>query len=87
MLLFCNSSTKDKKMIMDEPKEDYYRRKAIELQDTIPTYKSAATLTSEAFIWTYRTTSCDVLSIITTSVPVHNAGMSDVKSEFHEPGR
>ena len=64
-------------MSQDE-REEYYRRKAIEIQKGIVNYKSCSTMTSESFIWTYRTTSVDVISVITTTVPVTNGAMKDI---------
>jgi hypothetical protein len=65
----------------NDEKEDYYRRRAIEAQNKIVTYKSCSAKTSEAYIWTYRTTSCDVLSIITTTVPIKDGLMKEIHIE------
>lgn len=69
---------------MESQRETYLRQKAIDTQKSIVTYKSCSTLTSEAFIWTYRTTSCDVISIITTTVPIKDGLMKDIKLENRE---
>ena len=75
--LGCNCSSSSYIMSQDE-REEYYRRKAIEIQKGIVNYKSCSTMTSESFIWTYRTTSVDVISVITTTVPVTNGAMKDI---------
>lgn len=68
-------------------REDYFRQKAIDLQNSIVNVKSATSLTSEAFVWTYRTTNCDVISIITTAIPIRDGYMKDINIESHEPKR
>jgi len=72
-------------MITD--KEEYYKQKAIDYQSRIVNYKSCTTSTSDAFVWTYRTTNCDVVSIITTIVPVRDGLMKDVKINVGEVKR
>jgi hypothetical protein len=64
-----------------EDKESYYRERAIGIQRGIVTFKSSTTRTTEALIWTYRTTSCDVISMITTTVPVKDGHMKDIRLE------
>ena len=64
---------------MSEDKQTYLRRRAIEEQKSIVNVKSAATSTVESCIWTYRTTSCDVISLITTTVPIKNGAMNDLR--------
>ena len=71
-------------MIMEEDRESYYRQKAIEIQKGIVNFKSSTTMTSESFIWTYRTTSVDVISVITTTVPIVNGGMKDIQLQTRE---
>lgn len=68
----------------EEEREEYYREKAIEVQKGIVNYKSCSTTTSESFMWTYRTTGVDVLSVITTTVPVTNGGMKDILMKNRE---
>lgn len=68
-------------------KDEYIRQKAIERQDHIVNFKSSTTLTSEALVWTYRTTNCDVISVITTAFPIINGHMKDIKIEYFEPKR
>ena len=69
---------------MEEDRESYYRQKAIEIQKGIVNFKSSTTMTSESFIWTYRTTSVDVISVITTTVPIVNGGMKDIQLQTRE---
>jgi hypothetical protein len=72
-------------MILD--REEYFRQKAIDLQKNITNVRTTTTLTSESHIWTYRTTNCDVVSVITTTVPVKNGYMKDIKIDPNEPKR
>ena len=65
----------------------YFRQKAIDIQNSIVNTKSATTITSDAFVWTYRTTNCDVVSIITTAIPIKEGNMKDINIESHEPKR
>ena len=64
---------------MGEDKESYLRRRAIELQKSLVNVKTTQTSTVESCIWTYRTTSCDVISLITTTVPLKNGAMGDLR--------
>ena len=73
-------------MDVDE-RELYYRQRNIEIQKGIVNYKSSTTSTTDSFIWTYRTTSCDVISIITTTVPIRNGSMDDIKLPNREVKR
>lgn len=73
-------------MNVDE-REQYYRQRNAEIQKGIVNYKTSSTLTSESFIWTYRTTSCDVISLITTTVPIKNGNMDDIQLPDREVKR
>ena len=64
---------------MEEDKDSYLRRRGIELQSTVVNVKTTSTSTVESCIWTYRTTSCDVISLITTTVPLKNGAMNDLR--------
>ena len=72
---------------MEQEREIYYRQKAIEIQKNIVNYKTSVTSTSDSFIWTYRTTTVDVISMITTTVGVHNGAMKDILLKNHEVKR
>lgn len=73
-----------KSKMSEYEREEYYRQRAAEVQRGIVNFKSSTTLTSESFIWTYRTTSVDVISLITTTVPIKNGAMNDIKIENRE---
>ena len=62
-----------------EDREAYLRRRGVELQRSIVNLRSTSTATVESCIWTYRTTSCDVISLITTTVPIKNGAMNDLR--------
>jgi hypothetical protein len=64
---------------MHEDREAYLRRRGVELQRSIVNVRSTTTATVESCIWTYRTTSCDVISLITTTVPIKNGAMNDLR--------
>lgn len=68
-------------------KDDYFRQKAIDQQNKIVNFKSCNTITSEALVWTYRTTNCDVISLITTAIPIKDGNMKDIRIESFEPKR
>ena len=78
---------KIKKMKMITNREEYYRQKAIDFQKNVVNVRNCTTSTTDALVWTYRTTNCDVISIITTTVPVRDGHMKDIKIESHEPKR
>lgn len=63
----------------DDAKQQYFTRLAELYQQRTPTYRGASTDTSSRFIWTYRNTGCDVMSVVTTTMPVRNGAMKDVK--------
>jgi ankyrin repeat protein len=68
-------------------RQQYFKQKGIDRQKCVVAYKSCASVTTEALVWTYRTTNCDVTSIITTTVPFKDALMKDIKMENTEPKR
>ncbi len=68
-------------------RNEYFKQKAINLQNRIVNYKTSTTITSEALVWTYRTTNCDVISIITTAIPIKDGNMKDIRIENHEVKR
>lgn len=72
-------------MITD--KQEYFRQKAIDQQNRVVNVKSSVSITSEALVWTYRTTNCDVISLITTAIPVKDGTMKDIRIESFEPKR
>lgn len=49
--------------------------------------KSATTQGKSVYLWTYRNTSCDVISIIATTVPIRNGAMKDIKLHNKEMKR
>ena len=65
----------------------FLKQKAIEEQSKIVNIKECPTRTSEALIWTYRTTNCDVITVITTAIPLQDGKMKDIKIPYNEPNR
>ena len=63
---------------MDLEKEEYFRQKAEKLQNLIVNCRTAATTTTTSYVWTHRTTVCDVVSVVTTVIPFKNGAMKDV---------
>jgi hypothetical protein len=68
-------------------REEYFKQKALDLQKKIVNTRTATTLTSESYIWTYRTTNCDVVSVITTTMPIKDGNMKDINIPSNEPKR
>lgn len=60
-------------------RDEYFRQKAIDHQKCVVNFKTSATRTSEALVWTYRTTNCDVISVITTSALIRDGKMKDIR--------
>ena len=71
----------------EQQKEAYLVKRAQELQSAIVSFKSASTATTGSYIWTYRHTSCDVVSIVTTTVPIKQGVMKDLKLHNKEMRR
>lgn len=63
---------------MQEEQVRYYRERSEKAQRKIVNYKSCSTATSESFIWTYRTTAVDVISLATTTVAIRRGAMKDI---------
>lgn len=59
----------------------YIINRARRNQENIVNVREASTCTSGVYIWTYRHTACDVISVITTTVPIKHGSMNDIK--FH----
>lgn len=70
-----------------EDKAAYIRRRGKELHYSVVNVKSTPTATVDSCIWTYRTTSCDVISIITTTEPTANGAMTDMRMHNKEMKR
>jgi hypothetical protein len=64
---------------MEDEKREYLRQKYEQIQNSIVNVRSAAAPTSNSFVWTYRSTVCDVVSVITTSAPMKNGSMKEIK--------
>ncbi len=60
-------------------KVEYLRDLQLKFQDSIVNYKSDSTNTVNDYIWTYKTTSCDILSVITTTNILKHGNMKDIK--------
>jgi len=68
-------------------RNEYFKQKEIEHQNRVVNYRSSSTKTSEALVWTYRTTNCDVISIITTATLVRDGKMKDIRIQPQEVKR
>lgn len=71
------SSKVRESMITD--KNHYFENKAIEEQLRVPTFRQTSSYTSDSYVWTYRTTGCDVISIITSTLEMKEGQMKDIK--------
>lgn len=58
-----------------------------EVQNSIVNYKSSSSTTSDSAIWTFRSTGCDVVSIVTTTIPIKNGAMKDIRLHNKEMRR
>ena len=68
----------------DPPEErsdrDIYITKLYEeRQNEIINVRCASSMTSTVLTWSHRTTNCDVISTITTTMPLKNGAMKDIK--------
>lgn len=72
---------------MDLEKATYHKRHKELVQDSIVNFKCATTSTIESYTWTFRNTACDVISIITTTVPLKNGVLKELKSHNKEMKR
>ena len=63
----------------DLRRDEYLRKTKEILQNSIVNFKSTETSTFGDYIWTYKSTYCDVISIVTTTIPFRNAAMKDIK--------
>lgn len=77
-LIPSNISNKVRQSMITD-KDHYFENKAIEEQLLIPTYRKTSSVTTDSYVWTYRTTGCDVISIITTTLPVKDGQMKDIQ--------
>jgi ankyrin repeat protein len=68
--------------VIDKIDRDLYiKNRARRNQDNIVNVRESSTCTSGVYIWTYRHTACDVISVITTTIPIKHGAMNDIK--FH----
>ena len=65
-------------------RNEYMRMQKEALQKRIVTKSTSSSPSSSSYIWTYRTTGCDVVSMVTTSKSLKNGSMKDIKLEHKE---
>ena len=65
-------------------RDEYMRMQKEALQKRIVTKSTSSSPSSSSYIWTYRTTGCDVVSMVTTSKSLKNGSMKDIKLEHKE---
>ncbi len=68
-------------------KDDYLRRREELLQSYVVNVKSSTTPTVSFCKWSSRTTSCDVISVVTTTVLFECEKMSNIAEDFAEVKR
>lgn len=66
-------------MMEAESCDEYIKKQKQELQKVIVNVKSSSTPTSATVTWTHRTTSCDVISIMTTASVSQDGNMKDIR--------
>jgi len=72
---------------MDDDGRNYIIQYAERYQSSTVNYKNSDTNTKGSYVWTYRSTGCDVISILTTTVPIKNGKMKDIKVHNKEMRR
>ena len=60
-------------------RDEYITRLYRDRQNQIVNVRNESALTSTVLTWSHRTTNCDVISTITTTVPIKNGNMNDIK--------
>ena len=68
-------------------RDAYIDERKQQLQNMITNVRSSSSLTNDASIWTFRSTGCDILSVIMTTVPIKNGTMKDIKLRNKEMRR
>ena len=68
-------------------KADYIRARKEAVQKHIVNVRNSSTGVIDLTSWTFRTTGCDVVSSVTTTIPVKNGTMKDVKLHNKEMRR
>jgi hypothetical protein len=69
---------------MDSEKAAYHKRHRELIQESIVNVKCSATSTIESYTWTFRNTVCDVISIITTTVPIKDGVLKELRTHNKE---
>ena len=65
-------------MSIETEKSIYLRKRSEELQNAVVNVKCSTTSTTDAFTWTFRTTACDVISVVTTAVPLKHGAVKEI---------
>jgi hypothetical protein len=69
---------------MDLEKAAYHKRHRELVQDSIVNFKCATTSNIDSYTWTFRNTVCDVISIITTTVPIKDGVLKELRTHNKE---
>jgi hypothetical protein len=64
---------------------EYLEYRAEELQRKTVTFQLATTRTNDTRFWPFRNTTCDVISIITTTTEAKNGKMKDIRLQGLKP--
>ena len=68
-------------------KAEFIRRRQEELQRNIVNVRNMSSSVVGSTSWTFRTTGCDVVSVVTTTMPLRNGQMKDVRLHNKEMRR
>ena len=71
----------------EEEKSNYIRYRKEMMQERIVNIRNSTTSILDVTSWTFRTTSSDVFSMVTTTVPIKNGHMKDIKIRNKEMKR
>lgn len=63
----------------DNERVNYMNKLKREEQGNIINVRSCSSSTVCSVTWTHRTTGCDVISTVTTTLPIKNGNMKDIK--------
>ena len=68
-------------------KASYIRRRQEEVQNSIVNVRNTSSSVIGSTSWTFRTTGCDVVSVVITTIPLKNGQMKDIRLHNKEMKR
>ena len=71
----------------DDIKANYIQKRQEEVQNCIVNVRNTSSTVIGSASWTFRTTGCDVVSVVITTIPLKNGQMNDVRLHNKEMKR